>query len=47
MENAGYLFTAFSLVWILLFVYVMVLFIRQKKLREEINTLRESLKDKN
>lgn len=46
MENAGFLFAAFALVWVFLFVYVMVLFNRQQKLRQEIETLKESLKEK-
>ena len=45
MENAGSLFAAFSIVWLLLFGFVLLLFNRQRQLRREINTLRESLKD--
>ncbi|UCB43096.1 MAG: CcmD family protein [Dehalococcoidales bacterium] len=45
MENAGFLFAAFAIVWVLLFGFVFLLFNRQRQLRAEINTLRESLKD--
>jgi len=46
MENAEFLFAAFAIVWVLLFGFVLLLFNRQRKLRGEINTLRESLKDR-
>lgn len=46
MENAGFLFAAFAIVWILLFGFVLMLYNRQRKLREEINALGESLKDR-
>ena len=46
MENAGYLFAAFTLIWGLVFSYVLLLFSRQKKLRREINSLKEVLKEK-
>jgi len=45
MENAGFLFATFTIVWVLLFGFVLLLFNRQRQLRGEINTLRESLKD--
>ena len=46
MENAGYLFAAFTIIWALVFGYVLVLFNRQKRLRQEINSLKEALKEK-
>ncbi len=33
MENAGYLFAAFAIIWVVLFGYILVLSRRQKKLR--------------
>lgn len=45
MENAGYLFAAFTVVWAVLFGYVLYLLNKQKKLQEEINLLKESLKE--
>ncbi len=46
MENAGYLFAAFSIVWAGVFGYVLLLFNRQRRLRREINSLKEVLKEK-
>jgi len=46
MENAGYLFAAFSVIWALVFGYVLLLFNRQRALRREINSLKEALKEK-
>ncbi len=41
MENAGYLFAAFAIVWLGLFGYVFILIQRQKGLRREIDLLKE------
>ncbi len=46
MENAGYLFTAFAIVWAVVFGYILLLFNRQRKLRREINSLKEAFKEK-
>ncbi len=46
MENAGYIFAAFAIVWAVIFGYLHLLFNRQRKLRREINSLREALKEK-
>lgn len=46
MENAGYLLAAFTIIWAVVFGYVLSLFIRQRKLRREINSLKEVLKEK-
>ena len=46
MENAGYFFAAFSIIWALVFGYVLLLFSRQTRLRREINSLKEVLKEK-
>ena len=43
MENAGYLFAAFTVIWAVLFGYVFTLIQRQKKLRREIDLLKEVL----
>ena len=45
MENSGFLFAAFAIVWILLFGFVLLLFSRQRKLRDEIDALGKSLKE--
>jgi len=46
MENAGYLFAAFTIIWASFFVYVFVLWQRQRQLRQEIDALKEALKEK-
>ncbi|MBI2850466.1 MAG: CcmD family protein [Chloroflexi bacterium] len=46
MENAGFLLAAFSIVWAVLFGYVLVLLNKQKKLQQEIVSLKEALKEK-
>ena len=46
MENASYLFAAFTIIWALVFGYILLLFSRQTKLRREINSLKEVFKEK-
>lgn len=46
MENAGYLFTAFGAVWAFTFVYVLMLLRRQRRLDQEIASLKEALKER-
>ncbi|MFC2014769.1 CcmD family protein [Chloroflexota bacterium] len=46
MENAGFIFSAFAIVWAAVFAYVLVLFNRQRQLKREIETLKETLKEK-
>ena len=43
MENIGYLFAVFALIWIALFFYVFSLIRRQQQLGKEIELLKESL----
>ena len=45
MENAGYIFAAFAIVWITVFVYLLVLSNRQRKLRMEIELLKGTFKE--
>ncbi len=45
MENAGYLFAAFSIAWASVFGYVLLLFNRQRQLRREIDSLKKALKE--
>jgi len=45
MENAAYLFAAFAVVWALVFIYVLILFNRQNRLRQRLETLGHSLKE--
>jgi len=44
MENASYLFAAFTIIWALVFGYILQLFSRQTKRRRGINSLKEALK---
>ncbi len=46
MENAGYIFAAFAIVWAVVFGYVLVLLNRQRGLRREIDSLKQSYKEK-
>jgi CcmD family protein len=46
MENMGYLFAAFLIVWIGIIGYLFVIFNRQKKISREIEMLEKSLTEK-
>ena len=46
MENAGYLFVAFTIVWAVIFGYILLLFNRQRRVRREIDSLKEVFKEK-
>ena len=46
MENLGYLFAAFAIVWAVLFGYLLVLLNGQRRLRREIDSLKEAVKEK-
>ncbi len=44
MENSGYFFAAFTLVWAAVFAYVLVLVGRQRRLKREVESLKKLLK---
>lgn len=44
MENMGYLFAAYTVIWLVVFGYVLSISSRQNKLKREINSLKETLK---
>ncbi|MBI4285541.1 MAG: CcmD family protein [Chloroflexi bacterium] len=46
MENASYFLAAFAVAWAVTFGYVLVLINRQRHLRQEINRLKETIKEK-
>jgi CcmD family protein len=46
MDNFGYLFAVFGIVWAVIFGYVLVLISGQKKLRLEIRRLSDLIKEK-
>lgn len=39
----GYLFAAYTVIWVVIFGYVFVLYLRQRKLSREIESLEESI----
>ncbi len=47
MDNLGYLFAAFAIVWFGFFVYIWILFQRQNRLRRDIDLLKESIAKEN
>ena len=46
MENLGYLFAAFAVIWVIVFIYIYVLINRQKKLKRDIERLTEMISEK-
>ncbi|MBI2831578.1 MAG: CcmD family protein [Chloroflexi bacterium] len=42
MENGGYLFAAYSVVWVAVFAYITLLIRRQKRLHRDIELLRQA-----
>jgi len=45
MENMGYLFAAYTVIWVVVFGYVLSLSNRQNKLKRELESLKETLKE--
>ncbi len=41
MENLGYLFAAFTVVWVVLFGYILSLLRRQRQLQRDLDSLKE------
>ncbi len=46
-RNLNFLFAAYSAVWVLLFIYVLMLSRRNKTLQKEIDELRQLLRRRN
>lgn len=46
MDDLEYLFTAFAVVWIIVYGYILVLFLRQRRLRQQIEMLQERITSK-
>jgi CcmD family protein len=44
MDNFSYLFAAFTVIWVALFVYVFILSQRQNSLKREIDKLKTLIK---
>jgi CcmD family protein len=43
MENAGYLLSAFIIIWAVVFGYIVFMQRKQRKLEREIETLKKSI----
>ena len=43
MENIGYLFGVYTVIWVVVFGYVFYLSRRQRKLQRELDLLKESI----
>ena len=43
----SYLFAAYSIIWVVLFLYIFSIFKSQKKLFDEIGSLKQIIKEKN
>ena len=46
MQNWQYLFAAYTVIWIAVFAYVLLLLQGERKLRKELDTLKRTLKGK-
>ena len=45
MDNLGYLFAAFAVIWVGLFAYILVLIQKQRQPRRDIDWIKEMLKN--
>ncbi len=46
MEYFWYLFAAYTIIMVVIFGYVLFMFYQQRRLRREIDSLKEALKEK-
>jgi CcmD family protein len=46
MQDAGYLFAAFTVIWVFFFGYLLLLHNRQRKLHRELESLQEVFEEK-
>jgi len=46
MEHFWYLFAAYAVIMVVIFGYVLFMFYKQRRLRGEIDSLKEALKEK-
>jgi CcmD family protein len=46
MENLEYLVAAYSVIWLAISIYVLILYRRQRRLRQEIDSLKEKVSKK-
>ncbi len=47
MENAGYLLAAYTVIWAVVFGYILFMQRKQRKLRRQIDLLRETVDKSN
>jgi CcmD family protein len=47
MSSMGFLFSAYSAIWVILAIYLYSIHAREKKLRSEVERLKHSLESKN
>lgn len=47
MDSMGFLFSAYSAIWVILAIYMYSIHSREKKLRNEIERLKQLLESKN
>ncbi|HEY32075.1 MAG TPA: CcmD family protein [Dehalococcoidia bacterium] len=43
MDNLGYLFAAYTIIWAFVFGYVFFLYYKQRKLRQQMDLLKDSI----
>jgi CcmD family protein len=43
MENWGYLVAAYSIIWVVLSIYIFTIYRRQRQLRRDIDSLKKKL----
>jgi len=43
MENLGYLLAAYAVIWAVVFGYILVLQRKQRKLKKQVDALKESM----
>ncbi len=46
MENAGYMFATYAIIWVFFFGYLVFLHIRQRNLNRELESLENLVKEK-
>jgi CcmD family protein len=46
MENSGYLVAAYTIIWAVVFGYLLYMQWKQRKLRQQLDRLRETLEKK-
>ncbi len=46
MDNMGFLFAAYTVIWLGVFIYVLFLLQRENKLRRDIEGLKQEMKEK-